>query len=343
MNAIVKQSVAPGAVLKDVSEPRISSKQVLVKVKATSICGTDVHIYDSNEWARSRIKIPLIMGHEFAGEVVEVGKDVTSLVEGDHVSGETHIPCMRCEQCRLGNYHICENLKLRGVDVDGCFAEFVAVDEMTAWKNDKSIPFDVASAQEPLGNAIHTVFEGGGVEGKKVAIFGCGPIGIAAVGLCVQSGAESVYAVDISDYRLSLAKSFGATSVINSARDDPVKFIMDSTYGHGVDVFLEMAGAEQTIRQGLKVLKAGGRASLLGLPDKEVSIDISSDVVQKYITIKGIFGRRMFSTWYTTAAYLRSGRIDLSKLITHHFRLEQFEEAFQLMKTGKSGKIVMLP
>lgn len=343
MKAVVKARPAQGADFLDVPEPIINKHEVLVKVRASSICGTDIHIYDWNEWAAARVKPPLVFGHEFAGEVVEVGKEVKGLVIGDSVSGETHIPCQRCEQCRTGNYHICENVLLRGVDVQGCFAEFVALDEVTAWRNDKSIPFEVASAQEPLGNAVHTVFTGGGVEGKSVAIFGCGPIGIASAALCKESGAEKIFAVDISDYRLKLATDFGATHPINARMSDPVKEIIRQTNGRGVDVFLEMAGTADTIRQGLKVLRSGGRASMLGLPSKPVEIDFSNDIVLKMVNMQGIYGRRLYSTWYTVASYLRSGRIDLSKLITHRFKLGEYQKAFDLMKSGQSGKIVMTP
>jgi threonine 3-dehydrogenase len=341
--AILKKEAKPGAILDEVSEPVPIKNQVLVEVKATSICGTDIHIFDYNSWARSRVRLPLVMGHEFAGEVVEVGREVDSLQVGDSVSGETHIPCMHCEQCRLGEFHICENLRLRGVDVDGCFAKYVALDEFTAWRNEKSIPYDVASAQEPLGNAIHAVFEGGGVEGKSVAIFGCGPIGIASVGVCRASGAEKVFAVDISPYRLKLAKGFGADETINPRELDPVREILSGTSGRGVDLFLEMAGVQDTVTWGLKVLKRGGRASFLGLQDSPVTVDLSGEVITKGVTLRGIFGRRMFSTWMTVSSYLKSGKIDLGRLITHRFPLREFREAFDLMKSGQSGKVVMHP
>ncbi len=327
----------------DVPEPVIKKDEVLVRVKATSICGTDVHIYDWNEWAAAKVKPPLVMGHEFAGEVVELGKDVKGLVVGDSVSGETHIPCHRCEQCKTGNLHICENLRLRGVDSQGCFADYVALDEATAWHNDRSLPYELASAQEPLGNAMHAVFTGGGVEGKTVAVFGCGPIGIASVAVCCQSGAERVFAVDISDYRLKLARDFGASSVVNSKTVNPVKEIMSQTNGRGVDVFLEMAGVPETIRQGLKVLRAGGRACMLGLPSQPVELDFANDIVGKMVDMHGIYGRRIFESWYLVASYLRSGKIDLSKLITHRMKLSDYHKAFEIMKSGQSGKVVLTP
>jgi threonine 3-dehydrogenase len=343
MKAVVKARPAYGADFLDVPEPAIKKNEVLVRVKATSICGTDVHIYDWNEWAASRVRPPLVMGHEFAGEAIEVGKEVKGIIVGDSVSGETHIPCHRCEQCKTGNAHVCENVLLRGVDIQGCFAEYVALDESTAWRNDKSLPFELASAQEPLGNAVHTVFTGGGVEGKTVAIFGCGPIGILSAAVCRQSGAEKVFAVDISDYRLKLAAEFGASSVINSRQADPVKEIMQQTNGRGVDVFLEMAGMPETIRQGLRVLRSGGRACMLGLPAKPVEIDIANDIVAKMIEMHGVYGRRLYETWYTVASYLRSGKVDLSKLVTHRFKLSEYQKAFELMESGQSGKIVMTP
>ena len=343
MKAIIKEKAGAGASLKDVKIPEIKEKQILVKVKACSICGTDVHIYDYNAWAKKKVKIPVIMGHEFSGEVIEVGKEVDSIQMGDSVSGETHIPCFSCDQCRLGNYHICENLRLRGVDVDGCFAEYLAMDAFTAWKNPKEIPHEVASVQEPLGNAVHTIFEGGGVEGKSVAIFGCGPIGIAAAGVCKASGAERVIAVDISDYRLKLASNLGADLLINPNEEEPVKRILEVTKGKGVDVFLEMAGVQETLNWGLRSLKPGGRAALLGIYDRNVEVDLSNDVIMKNIEVRGIFGRRMFRDWFTVSSYLRSNKVDLSKLITHEFPLTDFEKAFEVMKSGKSGKVVMKP
>ncbi|MEM3684375.1 MAG: L-threonine 3-dehydrogenase [Conexivisphaerales archaeon] len=343
MKAIVKQRAEAGADFVDLPEPEIGNREILVRVKACSICGTDVHIYDYNAWAKSKVRIPVIIGHEFSGEVVEVGKEVDSVQIGDHVSGETHIPCFRCEQCRKGNYHICENLRLRGVDVNGCFAEYLAMDAFTAWKNPKEIPHEVASVQEPLGNAVHTVFEGGGVEGKVVAIFGCGPIGMAAAAVCKASGAEKVIAVDISEYRLQLASNMGADILVNPNREEPLKSISDATKGKGVDVFLEMAGVQQTLSWGLKALKPGGRAALLGIYDSSVSVDVSNDIVMKNIEVRGIFGRRMFADWYTVSSYLRSGKVDLTRLITHEFPLNQFQKAFEVMKSGKSGKVVMKP
>ncbi len=339
----MKRRAEAGADLVDIPEPTIGNRDILVKVKACSICGTDVHIYDYNAWAKEKVKIPVIIGHEFSGEVVEVGKEVDSFQKGDRVSGETHIPCLACEQCRLGNYHICENLRLRGVDVNGCFAEYLSMDAFTAWKNPKEIPHEVASVQEPLGNAIHTIFEGGGVEGKSVAIFGCGPIGIAAASVCKSSGAEKVIAVDISDYRLELAAKMGADLLINPKQEDPLKAIFAATKGKGVDVFLEMAGVKETLNWGLKSLKPGGRAALLGIYDKGVEVDFSNDVIMKNIEVRGIFGRRMFRDWFIVSSYLRTGKVDLAKLITHEFPLSEFQKAFEVMKSGKSGKVVMKP
>lgn len=339
----MKRRAEAGAELVDVEMPSPSEREILVRVKATSICGTDVHIYEYNNWAKSKVKLPLIIGHEFSGEVVEIGREVEGLAVGDHVSGETHIPCFTCEQCRLGNYHICLNLKLRGVDVNGCFAEYVVMDSFTAWKNPKQIPDDIASVQEPLGNAVHTIFEGGSVEGKVVGIFGCGPIGIAACGVCKASGAERVIAVDISDFRLKLAKDFGADLAINPREEEPVRAIMNYTDSKGLDVFLEMAGVQDTVTWGLKVLKPGGRASLLGIYDSPVALDLSNDVITKNIQVRGIFGRRMFSDWFTVSSYMRSGKIDLSKLITHRFSIDEYQKAFEVMKSGLSGKVVMKP
>ncbi|MEW6328952.1 MAG: L-threonine 3-dehydrogenase [Candidatus Micrarchaeota archaeon] len=340
MRAIMKKEPKPGAVMETAEIPKIRNREVLVKIKAASICGTDLHIYEWDEWARSRIHPPMIFGHEFAGEVIEAGKDVTFVSVGDHVSGETHLACGHCFQCRTGQAHVCRNVRLRGVDVTGCFSEYHAMPEESAWKNDKKVPHWVASAQEPLGNAVHTVFDGE-VAGKTIAIFGCGPIGMCAAALCRASGAERIFAVDINPYRVRMAKEMGAHVVLNGKETDVVKEIMGATDGDGVDVFLEMSGSPVALKQGLKVLKPGGRASILGIFSKPVELNITDDIVFKAARINGINGRRMFGTWFTTSAFLRSGLVNLEKIITHKFKFEEFEKAFALMKSGNCGKVVM--
>jgi len=348
MIALAKAKPAPGAQLVEAEIPKPAPGELLVKTKAVSICGTDVHIYNWDPWAQSRIKTPLIFGHEFAGEVVEIGPGTKTHVKtGDIVSGETHIYCGKCHLCKMGNQHICATVKLRGIDVQGCFAEYLTMPANTAWVNPKNLPIEHMSAQEPMGNAVHTVFEGGNVLGETVAIFGCGPIGSCAAAICRAAGAKHVFAIDISDYRLSLAKSMNGTAditTINSVREDPVKIIMEATGGHGVDAFLGMSGAAPVYRQGFAVLRPGGRAGLLGLPkEKTITFDVTNEIVFKQARVFGINGRRIWGTWETAAKLLSEGKVDLGKLVTHKFPMSKFAEAFETMKSGNSGKIVMYP
>ena len=339
MLALVKAKKAPGAELKQVDIPEPGPYDVLARVKATSICGTDAHIYFWNKWAASVSKPPKIMGHEFAAQVVEVGKHVTHLKKGDMISGETHIYCGTCVQCLAGNRHLCENMKLRGVDTDGCFAEYVLVSSNTAWKNDPSIPAVVASVQEPLGNAVHSVFSGE-VTGRSILVLGCGPIGLCAIELCKSAGAAKVIAVDISEYRLNLATKMDADVVINGATQNTRKEVA-SILPHGADVVLEMSGSGKALNDGLKVVKPAGRVTLLGLPSGRVSIDLSNDVILKGLTLQGIFGRKIFSTWELASRLMKTRSVNLKKIITHKLTLNDYEEAFDLIKEGKCGKIVM--
>ncbi len=348
MKAVMKKEAKPGFEIGDVEIPPVRDNDVLVKVKATSICGTDVHIWKWDAWAQKRIKPPIIVGHEFAGEVLEVGKNVASLGKGDLVSGETHIDCGHCFQCRTGNAHICENVKLRGIDVDGCFAEYHVMPEDTAWKNDPNMPVEVASAQEPLGNAVHAVFAES-VAGKTVAVMGCGPIGMCAVALSKAAGAEKVFAVDVNDYRLKLAEKLCGGGVefvpINSSKVDPVGAIRGQTREKGgADVVVEMSGNPDALKQCFSVVRHGGRVSILGVFPKEVALDITDGIVFKGARVYGINGRLMFDTWYKSASFLRSGKVDLQKIITHKFNgLDKMNEAMQVMASGESGKVVILP
>ena len=342
MHAVVKTSPGPGAVFEPWPTPRPGLRDILVRVEATSICGTDMHIYDWHESIRDKVKPPIVMGHEFAGKVLEAGKEVSDLREGDIVSGETHIFCGKCFQCRTGNAHICERMKLRGVDTDGCFAQYHALDEHTAWRNDRKIPIEVASAQEPLGNAVHAA-SAAEISGKKVAVFGCGPIGTCLIGLCKSYGATEIFGVDIVDYRLKLAKGMGATRLLDATTQRVEEEILKATDGHGVDVFFEMSGAQPSYEQGFRALRPGGTAVLFGLPSKTVEMDVANWIVFKDAKVKGVFGRRLFSTWYQTAEVLKAGMVDMSKVITHRFGMDEFSKAFALMKSGRSGKIIMYP
>ncbi|APH05177.1 L-threonine 3-dehydrogenase [Bacillus weihaiensis] len=342
MKAVVKHRRGFGAELQSVDVPTISDNEVLIKVKATSICGTDVHIYKWDEWSESRVKPPYIFGHEFSGEVVEIGAKVSNVEVGDSVSAETHLVCGSCPQCLTGKAHICQNTKIIGVDTHGCFAEYVALPAGNLWKNPKDMPYDVASIQEPMGNAVHTVLAGD-VAGKTVAIIGCGPIGIMAVGVAKAAGAARVLAFDLNEYRLDLAKKMGATTIINSKEEDPLEVVEVLTGGNGVDVVCEMSGHPIALNQGFKMVTNGGRMSILSLPVRPVEIDITNDIVFKGITVQGITGRKMFETWQQVSALIHSGQVDVSPIITHHLPLEEFEKGFELMIEGNCGKVVLHP
>lgn len=345
MKAIIKRESKPGAELEVVDIPKISPNEVLVNVKVASICGTDVHIYKWNEWAQNRIKPPLIIGHEFAGEVVEVGTDVKSLKVGDFVSAETHIPCNQCFQCKTGKQHICKNVSILGVDINGVFADYVALPEVCAWKNSDKIPFEFASVQEPLGNSVYATLEGGGVTGKKVVIFGCGPTGLFAVGVAKVSGASEIISVGKHEFRMEIAKKMGADHILKYPDDDIVKLITEITDGEGVDVVIEMTGSQDAINQGLSVLKKGGRFTVFGIPSGKIEIDLANDIIFKGANIVGISGRKMFDTWYRVAGLLESKRIDISPVITHKFPLEEFKKGFELMMSEerKAAKILLFP
>ncbi|WP_409294309.1 L-threonine 3-dehydrogenase [Peribacillus sp. SCS-26] len=342
MKAVVKHHRGFGAKLEMVDIPSIKEDEVLIKVKATSICGTDVHIYTWDEWSQSRVNPPYVFGHEFSGEVVEIGSKVNSVEVGDFVSAETHIVCGRCPQCLTGQYHICKNTQIIGVDTQGCFAEYVALPAGNLWKNPKDMPFDVASVQEPMGNAVHTVLAGE-TAGKTVAIIGCGPIGIMAAGVAKAAGASQVIALDLNDYRLELAKKMGATTIINSGKENPLEVIDRLTGGNGVDVVCEMSGHPIAMDQGFKMVTNGGRVSILSLPVRPVELDVTNDIVFKGITVQGITGRLMFKTWQQVSSLLASGQVDVKPMITHHFPLEDFEKGFELMIKGECGKVVLQP
>lgn len=346
MQSVWKTKPEPGLEVKEAPVPKINVDEVLVKVKATSICGTDVHIYNWDEWAQKRIgkNIPYIFGHEVSGEIVEMGEAVRGLSIGDHVSAETHISCGHCYQCKTGNEHICQNVKILGVDTNGTFAEYVAIPARNAWVNDKKIPHWIATAQEPLGNAVHTVFQGE-VFAKTVTVFGMGPIGVCAVKLCKLAGAEKVIAVDTVDSRLKFAKDFGADLTLNAAAQgmNLQKEIMDATNGFGADVFLEMSGSPNAMTDGLATLKAGGRASILGVFPKPFTVDVTDQIVFKGITMQGVNGRKMFDTWYKSKSVLSTGKMPLEKLVTHKFKLREIEKGMEILKRKEGMKIVLEP
>jgi threonine 3-dehydrogenase len=342
MRAILKPAPGPGATLADVPAPVPGPDEALIEIQATSICGTDLHIYDWNAWAAGRIKPPRVFGHEMAGHVRQVGDRVTQVRVGDYVAAETHIVDHTCRQCRLGLTHICQNVRIVGVDRDGSFAQLVTLPAETLWHTDPRLDAATAALQEPFGNAVHATLAGP-IADQTVAIFGCGPIGLCAIGVALAEGAAAVLAVDVNPFRLELAERMGATAVINARSKDPVVALKAANRGDEVDVCLEMSGNPAATAQALEVLRSGGWISLLGLGDAAVTLDLNTLVIMKGITIYGVTGRRIFATWERTSALLTSGRVDVAPIITHRLPLEDFEEAMALLKAGKTGKIVLYP
>jgi len=339
MKALAKTDAGPGFELVDVPVPSIRPGEILVKVFAGGICGTDLHIYEWNPWARARIRPPLIIGHEFCGTVVESGAPAGPVAVGDFISGEGHIACGQCHSCRTGASHICERLQVIGVDRDGAFAEYVAMPAGNAWKLDATIPREVAAIMDPLGNAVHAALEDS-VAAKTVAVIGCGPIGLMAIPVCHMAGAAMVIASDVSDHRLALARRMGADLVLDAKAEDVPARIREATSGEGADVVLEMSGHAQGLRDGLRALRKGGWVSLLGLPSGDVALDVADDVIFKEARLMGIFGRRIWRTWEQATALLNKG-LDVTPIITHRLPLERFEEAFALLKTGSAGKVIL--
>jgi threonine 3-dehydrogenase len=342
MRAVVKTEPGPGAALITVEIPQIGPKDVLVRVRATAICGTDAHIYQWNQWAQDRIKPPLIMGHEFEGEIVALGEEVETLKVGDSVSAETHIVCGVCYQCRTGQSHVCQNYSIIGVDRSGCFAEYVALPAENAWLNPPDLPLEVASIQEPFGNAVHAAFSYP-LTAQRVLVTGCGPIGLMAIGIAKTAGAACVYASEVIPYRLDLAHRMGADLVFDATKVDVAKEVWAATDGEGVDLLLEMSGHPSAIHQGLKALRNGGHAALLGIPSQPLEIDLAEEIIFKGITVRGVVGRLIYETWYRTQALLISGTVDVSPIITHRLPLEDFEKGMELMRAGQCGKVVLFP
>jgi len=344
MLAVMKKNKAPGAEIDYVEIPKIGPDMVLVKVKACSICGTDLHIYNWDNWAQNRIKPPLVFGHECAGEVVEIGSQVKRAKVGDFVSAETHIPDQTCFQCRTGKMHICKNLKILGVDTDGAFAEYIAIPDICVWKNDPSLPPQIACIQEPFGNATYTVMESG-VQGKVIAVLGDGPIGCFAVGIAKAVGAAKVFTVGEFPFRVELQKKMGADVALSIQNGSPADEIMEQTSGEGVDVVLEMTGAPKAIEDGFRILKKGGTFTAFGIPSDKILFDLNAYVIFKGSKIIGINGRLMFQTWYELSNLLNNKLVDPSPVITHKFPLKDIQKGFDalLSPNKESGKVVLFP
>src|SRR5919201_5004864 len=342
MLAAVKPEPAPGADIRDVTIPKFGFTDVLVKVKVASVCGTDVHIYDWDAWAQKRIHPPLIPGREFCGHVAAVGSEVTTVKEGDFVSAEMHVACGKCLQCRTGEAHICQFVKIIGVDADGAFAEYVRIPESNIWKIDPAIPPEYASVLDPLGNAGHTVVFGQ-ISAKTVAVIGCGPIGLFSIAVARAVGATQVFALEINEHRRKLAQKMKADRVIDPSQEDAKAIVMEATDGIGVDVVLEMSGKTPGIKTGFNILRLGGRVSLLGIPSKPVELNFAEDLIFKGATVQGINGRLMYKTWYQMQALLKSGKLDLSPVITDRIPMRDFSKGMDRLKTGEASKILLYP
>ena len=342
MKALRKTQPGKGLQIEKVPVPAVGATEVLVRVKATSICGTDLHIYGWDRWSQGRIKPPVTLGHEFCGVIERVGEEVTALKPGDFVSAEMHVNCGHCHQCRLGESHICQNLRIIGIDIDGAFAEFVKIPATNIWKLDPAIPERYAAILDPLGNAVHTVLAGP-IAGQTVLVTGCGPIGLMSIAVAKACGSSTVFATETNEPRRAMAKEMGADFVLNPAAEDPVKKILEATAGTGVDALLEMSGNPAAIQQGFKALRAGGRASLLGIPTENVPLDLVQDVIFKGATVQGIYGRRMYATWVQMTALLKAGRVNLDPLFGERMDLANFEAAFSKLQSGLAGKILMYP
>ena len=338
MKALVKKEAAPGLWLEDVPEPSVGSNDVLIKVKRTAICGTDLHIYKWDEWAQKTIPVPMVVGHEFVGEVVEVGENVNDYTPGMIVSGEGHIVCGRCRNCMAGRRHLCPFTSGVGVNRDGAFAEYIAIPNANVWHHDNGIDLDVASIFDPFGNAVHTALQWDMV-GEDVLITGAGPIGAMAAAVARHAGARHVVITDVNDYRLELAEKLGATRTVNVEREKLADVQKDLGMKEGFDVGLEMSGNPHAFREMLDNMAHGGKISMLGIPSGEVAIDWNK-IIFNMLTLKGIYGREIFETWYKMSVMIQSG-LDLLPIITHRLPYQEYERGFQAMLQGNTGKVVL--
>ncbi|HET6724488.1 MAG TPA: L-threonine 3-dehydrogenase [Gammaproteobacteria bacterium] len=338
MRALVKAKAEPGIWMEDAPTPAVGHNDVLVRIRQTAICGTDIHIYNWDEWAQQTIPVPMTVGHEFVGEIVEVGSEVQGLEVGQRVSGEGHITCGHCRNCRAGRRHLCANTRGVGVNRPGCFAEYLSIPAVNVFPLPDAIPDEIAAFLDPLGNATHTALSFDLV-GEDVLITGAGPIGCMAAAIARHAGARYVVVTDVNDYRLDLARKMGATRAINVADGSLDNTMRELGMREGFDVGLEMSGNPQALRQLLKSMAHGGHVALLGIPPGDTAIDWN-DVIFKGLVLKGIYGREMFETWYKMASMLKSG-LDVSPILTHSYSIDRFQEGFETMRSGQSGKVVL--
>ena len=338
MLALVKEKGAPGIWLREVPMPVPGRNDVLVRIRKTSICGTDIHIFEWNEWAQNSVPVGVTIGHEFVGEIAGFGDNVSGFTIGERVSGEGHIVCGSCRNCLAGRRHLCKNTQGVGVNRDGAFAEYLAIPYTNVWHCPPDLPDDVVSCFDPLGNATHTALTYDLV-GEDVLITGAGPIGIMAAAICRHVGARYVVITDVNNYRLELARDIGVTRAVNVTSQDLRHVMNELQMKEGFDVGLEMSGSPQALRQMIEVMYHGGKIAMLGIPDSEIAIDWSK-VVFSGLTIKGIYGREMFETWYKMTTMLQSG-LDITPVITHRLPARDYLKGFEIMASGLSGKVIL--
>jgi len=338
VRALVKAKAEPGIWMQDVPVPEIGPNDVLIKVRKASICGTDIHIWNWDAWSQKTIKVPMVIGHEFMGEIAKLGAEVTGFQVGDRVSGEGHITCGHCRNCRAGKRHLCRNTVGLGVNRPGCFAEYVSLPAFNVFRVPKEIPDEIASFFDPLGNAVHTALSFDLV-GEDVLITGAGPIGVMAAAISKHVGARHVAVTDVNPYRLELARKLGATRAVDVKTQTLGDVMQSLGMTEGFDVGMEMSGNDRAFRDLLAVMNHGGRVAILGIPPNEVSIDWNQ-VIFKGLVLKGVYGREMFETWYKMVAMLQSG-LDVTPVVTHRFPAARFAEAFEAMRSGQSGKVIL--
>ncbi len=338
MKALVKSNAEPGLSLEEVPIPTIGVSDILIKVKRTGICGTDLHIYHWDAWAQKTIQIPLTIGHEFVGEIVEVGANVTDFFPGEVVSGEGHIVCGRCRNCLAGRRHLCKNTLGVGVNRPGAFAEYVSLPMANVWRHQPGIDLDVAAIFDPFGNAVHTALSFP-ILGEDVLITGAGPIGIMAAAIARHAGARFIVVTDVNEYRLELARKMGATVALNVATSSLAEVQTQLGMLEGFDVGLEMSGSPSALQSMIGSLCHGGKIALLGIPSGPIDVDWNK-VVFSMLTLKGIYGREMYETWYKMSVMLQSG-LDILPVITHRFPVAEWKRGFDVMSSGQSGKVIL--
>ncbi len=338
MRALVKAKAERGIWMEDIPKPQIGHNDVLIKINKTAICGTDIHIFKWDDWASNTIPVPMAVGHEFSGEIVECGIEVKGFEPGDRVSAEGHVTCGVCRNCRAGRRHLCRNAVGIADNRPGAFAEYLSVPAFNVFKLPDAITDDMAAILDPLGNATHTALSFDLV-GEDVLITGAGPIGVMAVAIARYAGARHIVITDVNDYRLGLAEKMGATRALNVTRDSIDDTMKELGMTEGFDVGMEMSGNPQAFRDLLRTMHHGGRVAILGIPPDETVIDWN-EVIFKGLILKGIYGREMFETWYKMSSMIQSG-LNIQPIITHHFDVEEFQPAFELMESGQTGKVIL--